>query len=307
MKKLSCIFCFFIALTSFSNLKSQTDADGLFMSKNEFCGGFLYGFSTWKNYWEGTFLRNNANIGNLQSQSVTAMANYGITNKLNAIVMAPYIANKATAGTLHAMSGIQDLTALLKYELVSLEKGDWNISAAGTIGTSLPLTKYNNDFFPLSIGTRSVSGFTRFIADIQWKKFYFTGSVSYIYRNNVKIARTAYYTTELIYSNEVKMPNAGNINLRIGWRQSPDFYVESFFDQWNTLGGFDMRKNDMPFVSNTMNASRIGLNGKLPIPKTIGLSFVGNIFTTVQGRNMGKASGFNLGFMYQFSIKKNKK
>ena len=34
--------------------KSQTDQDAIMMSKNYFCGGAMYGHSSWKNYWEGT-------------------------------------------------------------------------------------------------------------------------------------------------------------------------------------------------------------------------------------------------------------
>ena len=65
------------------SVHAQTDIDGIMMSKNNFCTGLLYGYSSWKNYWEGTYKRDNANLGTVSTQMLGVMGNYGITNKLN--------------------------------------------------------------------------------------------------------------------------------------------------------------------------------------------------------------------------------
>jgi hypothetical protein len=88
-------------------------------------------------------------------------------------------------------------------------------------------------------------------------------------------------------------------NLRLGWRMGADVVAEMVFDRMNTLGGFDMRKNDMPFLSNNMEATRIGVNFKVPVPKTNGMSIMASAMQTIAGRNMGKSTAIIAGVVYQ--------
>jgi hypothetical protein len=53
-----------------------------------------------------------------------------------------------------------------------------------------------------------------------------------------------------------------------------------------------------------MESTRLGLNFKLPIPKTNGLSLVSSGMVTVAGRNMGKAMMVTGGFVYQAAFTK---
>src|SRR5580700_1840964 len=94
-------------------LRAQTDEDAIMMSKNNFCVGGTFTYSSWKNYWEGTFKRDNLNLGTVSTKMYGLMGNYGITSKLNIMVSSPYIQTHASAGTLHGMNGIQDLSAWL--------------------------------------------------------------------------------------------------------------------------------------------------------------------------------------------------
>src|SRR5690349_12144874 len=98
--------------------KAQTDVDGIMMNKNNLCTGFQYGISDWDHYWEGKLKRTNENLGHITTQSVTWMGNYGISNKLNVLFSLPYIWTKASAGTLHGVNGLQDLSLMLKYKII---------------------------------------------------------------------------------------------------------------------------------------------------------------------------------------------
>ena len=90
--------------------KAQTDMAAIMMAKNNFCGGAIYQYSSWTNYWEGTFKRDNQNLGKVSTQMISINGNYGITNRLNVLFGGPWIQTKASQGTLHGMSGIQDLS-----------------------------------------------------------------------------------------------------------------------------------------------------------------------------------------------------
>jgi hypothetical protein len=56
-----------------------------------------------------------------------------------------------------------------------------------------------------------------------------------------------------------------------------------------------------------MNATRIGFNFKYDMPFHRNLSLTGNVFTTVAGRNMGQATGFNAGVFYVLDFSKKEK
>ena len=298
---------FFVPCLFAIGLGAQTETDGLFMAKRNICGGLVYGKSSWNKYWEGTFFRENANLGTFKSQSVMAMANYGITNRLNVIASASYIQNKVTAGTLTGQKGIQDLNLFLKQEIFAKEIKGFNTSLVAVAGVSAPLTDYVADYLPLAIGMRSKTASMRMMADVQKGHWYGTASALWTKRGNVTIDRNAYYTTEMIYSNQVAMPDVFSYNVRLGWRDMADKVFEVVLDRMNTMGGFDMRKNDMPFLSNNMEALRAGLNIKYLIPKTGGLSVMASGMHTLSGRNMGKATAIMAGLVYQAEFMKGDK
>ena len=298
------IICFFIA--GFQSAKSQSDMDAIMMNKNNFCGGAMYGYSSWKNYWEGTFKRDNANLGNVSTQTISIMGNYGITNKLNVLFGLPYIQTKASAGQLKGQNGIQDLSLAIKFLPIEKEIGNGTFSFY-TIGlVSLPLSNYVADFLPLSIGLHSKTASLRLMADYQYKNLFVTAAGTYTVRDKVKIDRNSYYTNELHYSNQVSMPDATNINVRLGYR-SDRLIAEAVFDRFTTQGGFDIRKNDMPFLSNKMNATRVGVGGKYTFKKIAGLSAVANGNYVLAGRNIGQAYSISAGAFYIMEWSKKKK
>lgn len=283
--------------------QAQTDLDALTMNQNQFCAGFQYAHSSWKNYWEGNLKRNNLNIGTVTTQSVALMGNYGISKRLNVLFGVPYVYTKASAGTMAGQKGLQDGMLAAKWKTYQASKGSQKISFFTIGGVSAPLSNYTPDFLPLSIGLHSKSVFLRGLADYQKGKFFATASASYHLRSNVKIARTAYYTTEMHYTNEVQMPNAWYANLRAGFR-SRNVIAEIVADQWTTLGGFDIRRNDMPFPSNRMNATNVGINLRYEPDWLKWVSLTAGGMRTVDGRNMGQSTTIYGGVFYIFNFGK---
>jgi hypothetical protein len=307
MTKKACLYILlplFIASTLSAN--AQTDIDGIMMTKNNFCVGGMYGYSSWKNYWEGTLKRNNLNLGTVSTQMISVMGNYGITDKLNIMVGAPYMMTKASAGTLHSMKGIQDGSLWLKWMPVekTIAKGD--LSIYGIAGASIPLANYEPDFLPLSIGLKSKTLSLRAMGDYQVGKFFATLSGTYVFRSNIKLDRDAYYTTEMHYTNEVKMPDVLSFNFRAGYRYG-NWIAEAIVDKMNTLGGFDITRNNMPFPSNKMNATKVGANCKYEINAVRGLSVIASGNYVVAGRNVGQATTVEGGIFYIINFSKKEK
>lgn len=304
MKKISLILILFI----FTSLVcvSQTDIDGIMMEKNALCIGPMFGYSSWKNYWEGTLKRENLNLGTVSTQMYSVMGNYGITNKLNVLFGLPYVKTKASAGQLNGQEGLQDLSLWVKWKPFSKKIGSGRLSLFAIAGYSFPVSDYTGDFLPMSIGLESKNLSIRGMADYQRGSWFGTISGTYVRRSNIELDRDSYYTTEMHYSTEVKMPDAASFNVRLGYRDK-GLIAEAFLDDWITLGGFDITRNNMPFPSNEMNATRVGFNFKYDMPFHRQLSLTGNVFTTIAGRNVGQATGFNAGIFYVIDLGKKQK
>lgn len=281
---------------------AQTDLDAIMMGKNQFCVGPGYMNSSWKNYWEGTLKRDNENLGTVSSQSISVMGNYGVTENLNVLFNIPYVSTKASAGTLQGFQGLQDVSLFVKYLAKEKDLGNGTISFYAIGGVSAPMTNYVADYLPLSLGLRSKTVSIRGLVDYQQNSFFATASATYVLRSNIKIDRTAYYTDHMIYSNEVAMPDASNINIRAGYR-SERLIAEAVFNQWNTLGGFDITRNNMPFPSNEMNATTVGVKVKYVLFTKHEFAIEGGADFTVAGRNIGQSNNYHGGLLYVIEMK----
>jgi hypothetical protein len=285
--------------------QAQTITDGLMMPKKTLCTGFMYGQDTWRDYWQGETKRDNGNIGRITTQSVNWMATYGISKKINAIAMLPYIKTKASAGTLRGMKGVQDLTVAVKYNFLNKKIDSASFKAFAGLAYSNPLTDYSVDFYPLSIGMGSKQLAWRLNLNYALKQgLYVNGSAAYTWRSNVTLDRPSYYTgDELTMSNEVKMPNVFDMFFTVGYHKQA-LQVEASYTQQNVLGGADIRRQDMPFVSNRMNFSKVGalVMYYLPWPKY--LAARASVNYTVAGRNVGQSTTVMGGLMYTLYFSK---
>ena len=171
------------------------------------------------------------------------------------------------------------------------------ISVYGLAGISTPASKYQADYQPLALGLHSTNLSARLMVDYQNHDFFATASGTYQYRNNIHIDRTSYYTTEMHLTNEVEMPDMASYNVRAGLRTFR-LIAEVFYQQNFTLGGFDIRRNDMPFPSNKMNANIGGVHFKYTFRKLPSLSLEAGGSYVLKGRNIGQATEFNGSVFY---------
>jgi len=310
IENLSKLFCrcflviaFCLILSPFA--RAQTDADALMIPKNYFCAAGMYTHNSWDHYWEGTFKRDNLNLGTVSSSVYSLGGNYGLSNRINLLFMVPYVTTNATAGTLRGEHNFQDLTASIKWMAVKEEIGKGLFSLHAILSGSIPLSNYEADYLPLSIGLHSKNVALRALLNYQTGRFFVAGAGQYIRRSNITIDRNSYYTTELHYTNEVEMPNMTNFLVSTGYR-SLKFNAEAVLTKVTTIGGFDIRKNDMPFPSNKMNSTLAGVILKYSLQSISGLEFTAGGNYVLSGRNVGQTRTFYGGVYYVFSTKKQK-
>ncbi len=277
---------------SYSGVTAQTLTDGIFMPKNSICGGFTYGQESFSKYWEGTTLRSNDNIGTMTMKSVGFMATYGITNNLNVIVSAPYVSTATTDGTMSGMSGLQDITGMLKYHAYG-----WNnFHLIASIGGTLPISNYVAAF-PLAIGNQCKTAFGKaMIHYLHPKGWTFTAQVGYTLRSNITIDATNYYTDQNVFSNQVRIDNLLQMGLRGGY-YTYRLAVEGMLDRSAVQGGFDIRRQDMMFPSNRQESTRLGLLATYRIKPLADVQVVANVSYSLTGRNVGQSTAFMFGLM----------
>jgi hypothetical protein len=282
--------------------QGQTPDDAIMMNKYQWCNGLTYEHDQWKDYWEGTFKRDNQNIGTLTTQSVMAMSNYGICDNLNVMASVPYVWTKASAGTLHGMQGFQDLSVFVKWRPFVFDVGKGKLSLFALVGLTTPTNNYEIDFLPMSIGLGSTNLTWKAMVYYKLGIFFARVSGAYVWRSNVKIDPSSYYTDQLNNTNEVYMANQLMFNGSLGIYKKY-LIAEVMLDNLTTLGGDDIRKNDMPFVGNMMNSTDLGVHVKYTFPFDTHISANGGASYVLTGRNVGQTLGLYVGAYYAFYVK----
>lgn len=281
-------------------LNAQTIDDGFMMGRNLMCAGYMYTYDSWNEYWEGTLKRSNGNIGTLTTQSHQIFANYGVRDDLNVIAMIPYVRTEASQGVLAGQQGFQDATIAAKYKFFQVPLSEvGSLRAIAVVSASLPMTDYVPDFLPLSIGFGSRRISARMTAHFRANKGWFiNGTGAYTWRGEVGLDRPYYYTDgALTFSNKVSMPGVVDYTFSGGYTQG-DLILSGLFSEQRTQGGGDIRRQDVPFVSNRMNFSRAGAWAKVPLPWHHALQAVAGYWYVVAGRNVGQSSTVTVGLVY---------
>lgn len=274
---------------------AQMPNDAVYMSKNTACLAVSYSHSSWDKYWENKLLRENLNIGTHTTQSAMAMLAVGVTKDLNVIVGMPYIWTQASAGNLMWQHGVQDASAWIKYRFLNKS----GLSLHAIVGGSLPVGNYIPDFLPMSIGLQAKTATGRLMASYRHPKtgIYLTASGSYILRSRINIDRDSYQSDGKLYNtHQVSVPNAYDASARIGYLKKA-IQAEVFIEHGACDGGDAIRRNDMPFPTNNMKSTTLGVYAKFQ-PKNFGVN--ARASHVISGENVGQSTAFSVGILYQF-------
>jgi len=264
----------------------------------------MYAHESWSQYWEGSLKRDNGNIGTLTTQSVTWVVGYGVTDRFSVMAMLPYVWTNASEGPLHGMRGLQDLTLAAKYQLLATPLTDrGTLRALVVAAAGIPASNYTPDFLPLSIGLASRRFSGRFTLNFQARQGWFlNSSAAYTWRAKVTLDRPAYFTNGQLYlTNEVAMPDVVDYTVTAGY-QHGRLCIPISLSQQRTLGGGDIRRQDMPFVSNRMDWAKLDglMMYTLPAPRELGIRL--GTSRIVSGRNVGQATTLTGGLLYTFHL-----
>jgi hypothetical protein len=276
--------------------------DGLTLPARTLGMAAEYGHERWNEYWEGTRLRTNENLGTVTTRRTTLWAGYGLTDRVSVVAALPYVSTEASQGVLRGMEGVQDVTVALKLRLLQGRiAGRSTVSALAVVGAGAPTSDYTPDFLPLSIGLGSRRALARAAVRVQDRTGWFAdGSAGHTWRSTVHLDRPAYYTDgRLVLSDEVAMPDLFDYVVTAGWAGRRLAFPVSLAGQ-RTLGGGDIRRQDMQFVSNRMDFTRLQARAAYTLPVSVPLTVSVGGMQTLAGRNVGRASVLTAGVAYAY-------
>lgn len=225
--------------------------------------------------------------------SVNLYANYGITDKLDAVVSLPYIESKGSADErvlqdqnyTNRRAGLQDITVLLKAKLLSRELGTNVLDILGVVGGSVPVSDYQSKTglgYIIAIGNHSKKANVSGVAHLKTVSgVFFTGQAGYSVRDN-------------------SAPNAFVAETKVGYA-GPKLYVDALASiQHSDKSGTDILQPGFTgfFPATRVNYIRLGVSAFRPLAKGFGLSV--GATTYVSGRNVGKSTGLSGGVAYNF-------
>jgi hypothetical protein len=220
------------------------------------------------------------------------------------IASLPYVWTEASQGVLHGQRGRQDLTLMAKYRLLNpLIGGRARLKVLAVAAAAAPTSDYTPDFLPMSIGLHSKRLTARGAAHLQDRTgWFFDGYAERQFRSNVKLDRSSYYTNgQLFESNEVAMPDVAQYRATLGWQSGP-WCIPVGFTEQRTLGGGDIRRQDMPFVSNRMNYTTAHAELMYFLPGVSNLRLDLGAAHTLRGRNVGQSTMIMTGFTYALHL-----
>jgi hypothetical protein len=293
-----------LTLFTAGSLRAQTLDDAEMLGRRELHVGVMYGSESWDEYWEGTLRRSNGNVGTVTTRSVSVHAGYGVTPRLSILAALPYVWTEASQGVLHGLSGRQDLTLLAKYRVANpMFAGRARLKVVAAAGASTPTSNYTPDLLPMSIGLQSRSLMARASAHLQDRTGWFVdGYAQRMWRSNVTLDRSAYYTDgQYFETDEVSMPDVAKYRGTVGWQRGR-WCIPVGVTWQRTLGGGDIRRQDMPFVSNRMNATMAHAELMVFVPGAQNLRVDLGAARTLDGRNVGRSTSFMTGLSYALHL-----
>jgi hypothetical protein len=265
--------------------------DGFMRGKGQIVTALSYSHESYDTYFVGTNKTQNENLGTIKTNSVNFFAAGGLTDYLDVVVSLPYIETRATQGFWSDQKDFQDISLFLKgrfFEEDLSEKGA--LSIIGAIGIIAPLSDYIADA-PVSIGSQSTQLEGRFIAQYRTTHGIFVaGQLGYGKRGNVTIDRGL----------EVSVPDAWDYIVRAGGSYKK-LYADAWFQHQDSRSGTNIGPG-VPFPSNEIDFSRVGLTLYHPVPKLENFGVALSTAFTLSGRNIGKSDRFTASLVYNFSV-----
>ena len=285
----------FVLLAALASVRAQGIVDGFMRGAGKTTVALSYSHESYTTYFVGNRPSTNTAFGTITTRSVNLFAAAGLTDYLDVVVALPYVSATPSAGNLASQTGLQDVSLYFKLRPYRAEGKYGKLTTILAGGISTPLSDYIADF-PIAIGHQSTNLDGR--ALVQYMSNYGVFAMvqgGYTRRSNVTLDRGF----------DVLVPNTADLVIKAGFA-AKHFYADGWINrQVATQNGTDIGPG-VSFPSNAISFTRVGYTLYAPVPKLpeLGISF--GMGFTLNGENVGKATRYSGGLVYNLpSWKKN--
>lgn len=216
-------------------------------------------------------------LGEVDTQSLTLWARYGVTDRFALVLNVPYVDTEGDGGAGFEDSGVGDLTLLGELRLADF-RGGARHTLTGAAGLRTDPSGYTADS-PVSLGDGSTDALVRLVYQVEADGAYFSQQVGYDLRGD-------------------DVPDGFPLHTELGYTFHPAVTANLFYTHYLADGGTDIGDPGFTFPSNEEEYQRLGAKLYLRFRDGLGLSLSG--FTTLDGRNTGDITGFSVGGVLGF-------
>jgi hypothetical protein len=243
---------------------------------------FSYTSESYDHFWVGTTKVQEPALGEISTDSASLWLSWGLSDRLALIADVAHVDAEADGPAALSDSGLQDASVILAGRLWSRRHGNVEHSLVGGIGVRTALESYEANS-PVARGDETTDGLLRIVYLLRSGRFYWSQQLGFDVRSD-------------------DAPNGIPLYTEVGWSTDRLTWIATY-SRLIADGGTDIGDPGFTFPSNREEYSRLGakLIGHLGThPGDSRWSLFAGGFVTLDGRNVGDASGFSAGVIRTF-------
>ncbi len=226
-------------------------------------------------FWVGSQKVSEPMLGEVETNTISLWARYGITDRISVAVSLPYVDVDTDGLAGFSDSGVQDLEASVQFRLLDVDRGAWNHRVS--LGASLrtPAGSYEGNA-PISLGDDTTDA----IVGAGWAG----GTGAWL------VSAQATYAVR-----GDDAPDTSNLRLEVGRSFGSRVWAALGYGLQRASSGTDIGEPGFTFPSNKEEHDRIDAELYVALTPQLGLS--ARAWDTLDGRNTGDSTGFSLGLV----------
>src|SRR5436309_1248875 len=154
------------------------DINGFLPARGHVDTALSYTSENYDKFWVGKTTVFDPGVGKVDIKSTSLWLQWGLTDDLALVADLPYVDDSSNGLGHFKDSGLQDLSALLKYRFFSSGPN----RLVGGLGVRVPATSYEGNL-PVTRGHHTTDVLFRLVYQYQVEQFYFSQQVGYDLRN----------------------------------------------------------------------------------------------------------------------------
>lgn len=249
---------------------------GFLRGKGNLDVALSYSLDTYDEFWVGRTKVSMPMVGRVKRHTGSVYGAYGLTDDIDLTATLSFVSAESSGGA-PTEDSFQDLTAALRWRALRHEVDGGAFSLVLSPGLKTPLTSYEDDAIT-AIGDGQT--------DIRLRV---TGQ--YLWSNGLFVALETGYD---IRTDDPK--DEIPLHLTVGGTIGEDLTLTAFYSKIISTGGYDIGAGPFPGVKEEYD--RVGAGAYYRFTRNFGISASG--WTTLRGRNTGKATGFSIGGVLSF-------